>query len=88
MKESVITRDHRKHPIPTTQEPVLHMDIPDGQHENETDYILCSQRQRSSIQSAKSRQGADCGSDNDPLIAKFRLKLKKVGKPIDHSSVT
>ena len=35
---------------------------------------------RSSIQSAKTRLGADCGSDHEPLIAKFRLKLKKVGK--------
>ena len=33
-----------------------------------------------SIQSAKTRQGADCGSDHELLIAKFRLKLKKVGK--------
>ena len=33
-----------------------------------------------SIQSAKTRQGADCGSDHEPLIAKFKLKLKKVGK--------
>ena len=32
---------------------------------------------RSSTQSAKTRLGADCGSD---LIAKFKLKLKKVGK--------
>ena len=45
-----------------------------------TDYILCSQRWRSSIQSAKIRPGADCGSDHELLIAKFRLKLKKVGK--------
>ena len=44
------------------------------------DYILCSQRWRSSIQSAKTRQGTDCGSDHELLIAKFRLKLKKVGK--------
>ena len=44
-----------------------------------SDYILCSQRQRSSIQSAKTRPGADCGSDHELLIAKFRLKLKKVG---------
>ena len=44
------------------------------------DYILCSQRWRSSIQSAKTRLGADCGSDHELLIAKFRLKLKKVGK--------
>ena len=35
----------------------------------------------SSIQSAKTRLGADCGSDHELLIAKFRLKLKKVGKP-------
>ena len=39
-----------------------------------------SQRWRSSIQSAKARPGADCGSDHELLIAKFRLKLKKVGK--------
>ena len=45
-----------------------------------SDYILCSQKWRSSIQSAKIRLGADCGSDHELLIAKFRLKLKKVGK--------
>ena len=33
-----------------------------------------------SIQTAKTRPGADCGSDHELLIAKFRLKLKKVGK--------
>ena len=44
------------------------------------DYILCSQRWRSSIQSAKTRLEADCGSDHELLIAKFRLKLKNVGK--------
>ena len=53
---------------------------PDGQHHNQIDYILCSQRRRSSIQSAKTRPGADCGSDHKFLIGKFRLKLKKVGK--------
>ena len=53
---------------------------PDGQHRNQIDYILCSRRWRSSIQSAKTRPGADCGSDHQLLIAKFRLKLKKVGK--------
>ena len=53
---------------------------PDGQHWNQTDYILCSQRCRSSIQSTKTRPGADCGSDHELLIAKFRLKLKKVEK--------
>ena len=29
---------------------------------------------------SKKRPGADCGSDHELLIAKFRLKLKKVGK--------
>ena len=53
---------------------------PGGQHRNQTDYILCSQRWRSSIQSAKTRPGTDCGSDHELLIAKFILKLKKVGK--------
>ena len=53
---------------------------PHGQHRNQIDYILCSQRWRSSIQSVKTRQGADCGSDHELLIAKFRLKQKKVEK--------
>ena len=52
----------------------------DGQYQNQTDYILRSQRRRRSIQSAKIRPGADCGSDHGFLIAKFRLKLKIVGK--------
>ena len=52
----------------------------DGQYQNQIDYTLCSQRWRSSIQSAKTRLGADCGSDDELLISKFRLKLKKVGK--------
>ena len=53
---------------------------PDGQHRNQIAYILCSQRWTSSVQSAKTRPGADCGSDHELLIAKFRLKLKKAGK--------
>ena len=53
---------------------------PDGQHWNQIDYILCSQRWRRSIQSAKTRSGTDCGSDHELLIAKFRFKLKKVEK--------
>ena len=52
----------------------------DGQYQNQTDYVLCSQRWKSSIQSAKTRPGADCGSDHELLIAKCKLKLKKVGK--------
>ena len=35
---------------------------------------------REALQSAKTRLGADCGSDQQLLIAKFRLQLEKVGK--------
>ena len=52
----------------------------DGQQWNQIDYILCSQRWRSSIQSTKTRLGVDCGSEHELFIAEFRLKLKKVGK--------
>ena len=53
---------------------------PDGQYGNQTDYILCSQRWRSFIQSGKTRPGADCGSDHELLIAKFTLRLNKARK--------
>ena len=56
------------------------MTSPDGQHQYQIVYSLCSQRWRSSIQSAKTRPGADCVSDHEILIDKLRLKLKKVGK--------
>ena len=39
-------------------------------------------------QQKKKRLGADCGSDLELLIAKFRLKLKKVGITLDHLSMT
>ena len=42
--------------------------------------IRCTQRWRSSIQSAKTRPRDDCGSEHELLLAKFRLQLKKVGK--------
>ena len=50
------------------------------EYSNQIDYILCSQRWRSSIQSAKIRPGADCVSEHELFIVKFELKLKKVGK--------
>ena len=71
---------HSKHPLPTTKRRLYTCTLPDGQHQNHTDYILCSHRWRSSIQSAKTRPGADYGSDHELLNARFRLKLKKVGK--------
>ena len=57
----------------------LHMDITRWSISNQIDYILCSQRWKISIQLAKTRLEADCGSDHEHLIAKFRLKSKKVG---------
>ena len=46
---------------------------PNGQYQNQIDYILCSQKWRSSIQPAKIRPGANCGPNCELPIAKFRL---------------
>ena len=70
---------HNKHPLPATQETTLHMDITRWSIPKSIDYIFCSRRW-STIWSAKSRLEADCDSYYELLIAKFRLKLKKVGK--------
>ena len=63
---------------------------PDGQHQNQIDYILCSPRWRHSIQSAKTRPGADCGSEHELFIAKFRLKQteesKKTTRPFRYAA--
>ena len=61
------------------QELTLHMDITRWSI-LKSDYFLCDQRKKPSTQSAKTRLGADCGSDHELLTAMFRLKLKKVGK--------
>ena len=71
----ILVQQHKRQLYPWTS--------PDGQHQNQIDYILCSHRWRSSIQAVKARSiqsGAACGSDHQLLIAKFRLELKKVGK--------
>ena len=71
---------HSVRPNPLFQQPKRWLYIgasPGGQYQNQTDYALCSQRWRSSIQSVKTRPGADYGSDHELLIAKFTLKLKK-----------
>ena len=79
---------HSKHPLPQHKKTLYIWTSPDGQYQNQIDYIPCRQKWRSSIQSAKMRPGADCGSDYHLLTAKFRLKLKKVGKPLGHSIMT
>ena len=72
--------DHSKHPLPTTQEKTLHMNITKWSILRSDWLYALQSKWRSSIQSAKTRLGVDCGSDHELLIAKFRLKLKKVGK--------
>ena len=73
---------HSKHPLPTTQEKTLHMDTTRWPT-LKSDWLYSLQpkiKKLYSIQAAKRRPGADCGSDHELLIAKFRLKLKKIGK--------
>ena len=53
---------------------------PNCQYRNQIDYILCSQRWRNPLQSAKTRPEVDCGLDHQLFIAQFKLKLKKEGK--------
>ena len=71
---------HSKHPFKQHIRQLYTWTTPDGQYRSQTDYILCRRRWRSSTESAKTRPGADYGSDHELLVAKFRLKLKKVGK--------
>ena len=42
--------------------------------------IFFAAKDGEALQSAKTRPGGDCGSDHELLIAKFRHKLKKIGK--------
>ena len=60
---------------------------PDGQYQNQFDYIIYSQIRRSTIQSEKITPEADSGSNHKLLIAKFRLKLKILGKTTRHLGV-
>ena len=73
---------HSKHPLPTTQE--TSPDSTHGHHQTlniEIRFIIFfAAEDGETIQSAKTRLGADCGSYHELLIAKFRLKLNKVGK--------
>ena len=72
---------HSKHPLSTTQEMTLHMEITRWSiWKSYWKYILCSWRWRSSIQLAKTGLEADYGSNHELLTVKFRLNLKKVGE--------
>ena len=83
MKER--TKERRKERTHVHLISTLHMLLytwtsPDDQYQNQIEYILCSWRWKSSIQSANTRPGADCGWDHELLTAKFRLKMKKIGE--------
>ena len=65
-----------KRPFPTTQEMTLPMDIM-CQYLNQIDYILCSQRWRSSILSVKTRPGTDCGSDRGSDHCKIQASYEE-----------
>ena len=69
-----------KHPLPITQEKILHMDITRWSIPKwDWSYSLQPKMEKFYTVS-KTRPGADCGTDHELFIAKFRLKLKKVGK--------
>ena len=79
----VLTREctgHSKHPLPTTQEKTLHMDITRWSIPKSDWSCSLQPKVEKHYKVSKTRPGVDCGSDHELLIAKFRLKLKKVGK--------
>ena len=61
---------------------------PYGQHQNQIDYILCRQRRRSSMQSTKTRPGADVAQTMNSLLPNSDLNWRKWGKPLEHSGMT
>ena len=78
---------HSKYPLSTTQEKTLHMDITRWSTPK-SDLLYSLQPKMEKFYTAKTSLGADCGSDHELFIAKYRLKLKKVGKTtLDHSGV-
>ena len=53
------------------------MDMTDGKYYNQVDHIFCNSKQKSAITSVKTRAGADCSTEHEPLLADFRIKLKR-----------
>ena len=71
---------HSKHCLPTKQETTLHMDITRWSI-LKSNWLYSLQPKTEKLHTvSKTRLGADCSSDHELLIAKLRLKLKKVGK--------
>ena len=71
---------HSKHPLPTTQEKTLQMNITRWST-LKSDWLCPLQPKMEKLYTvSQTRLGADCGLDHELLIAKFKFKLKKVGK--------
>jgi len=71
---------HSKHPLPTTQEKTLHMDITRWSIPKSDWWYSLQPKVEKLYRVSRNKTVADCGSDHELCIAKFRLKLKKVGK--------
>ena len=69
---------HSKHPLPTTQEKILHMDITRWST-LKSDWLYSLQPKMEKLCTV-SKNKTDCGSDHELLTAKFRFKLNTVGK--------
>ena len=81
----VLLREHTgysKHPLPTTEEKTLCMDLTRWSRAKSDCLYTLKPKMEKLYAVSKNRLGADCGSDHELLIAKYRLKLKKVGKTI------
>ena len=53
---------------------------PDGHTQNQIDHIIINNRWRGSLQDVRAKRGADVGSDHALIIAKVKLKLRRVAK--------
>ena len=75
----VLPREHTGHSKHNTREDSTH-----GHHQTVNTeirlIIFFAAKDGEALYSQQTRQGVDCGSDHQLLIAKFRLKLKKIGK--------
>ena len=86
--QRLICTGHSKHPLPTTQEKTLHMDIT-RRSTPKSDWFYSLQPKMEKLYTvSKNKTGSWHGSDHELLIAKFRLTLKEVGKTTSHSGVT
>ena len=79
---------HSKHPLPTNKRRLCTWTSPDGQHRNQINYILCTQRWRSSIQSTtttRRKQELTVAQIMNSLLPNSDINCRKWGKPLDHS---